>query len=291
MRDRSRKHVTLETLRLLRRMRIDFLSDINRGYEEALNYAATDRFMVQVLWWHFGAFVLLTFLNAGLKLADMYPSPLAWRVITVPEASVAVLIAAFATLVPALLVGTVANHYLWRIALTAALTVYSYLFVFISGGSIEMHFHFFIVVALLVIYADWRLGWILFVLIGLHHGILNYIEPGWVYFYGRNDFAVIAHSVPVLVAVICTTVLSEIGRTSIVSLTEAKQGLEARTRELETLHGKLRNSVANTAGELQQTGADLRAASRAIAEREREIDKLTKELERLRQRVGQQLST
>ena len=137
-------------------MKIDFLSDINEGYNEALNYGRTDHFIVQVLWWHLAVFSLFVFLNAGLKLALLYPSPIAWRVITIPEAIVTMVIAVVATLIPVLLVGTIRNHYLWRILITVALTFYSYLFVFVSGGSIEMHFHFFIVIALLVIYVDWR---------------------------------------------------------------------------------------------------------------------------------------
>ncbi len=231
-------------------MKIDFLSDINKGYGDALSYPITDRFIVQVLWWHLGFFSLLVFLNAGLKLAEIYPSPLAWRVITIPEAMTSMMLAVITTLIPVLLVGKMNNHYLWRIVVTTALTVYSYLFVFVSGGSIEMHFHFFIVIALLVIYVDWRLGWVLLVLAALHHGILNYVEPGWVYFYGRNDFAVIAHALPVLVAVVCTTVLCEIGRQAVIKLKESERGLEARTTELEKakvdLEKKLEESETRT---------------------------------------------
>ncbi len=218
-------------------MKIDFISDINKGYEPALNYSATDRFMTQILWWHLGVFALFVFLNAGLKLAAYYPSPWAWRVITIPEAIITLCIAALITVAPVLLVGTMRNHYMWRIFVTCALTVYSYLFVFISGGSIEMHFHFFIVAAVLVMYLDWRLGWILLVLTALHHGILNYIEPGWVYFYGRNDFSVIAHALPVLVAVICTSMLCGIGRQSVVDLIEKQKALQKRVDELEASKG------------------------------------------------------
>lgn len=239
-------------------MKIDFITDINKDYTAALSYSATDRFMVHVLWWHLGVFALLAFLGAGLKIAATYPSPLAWRIISVPEAVFSVLVAIFSTLIPVLLIGTMRNHYLWRIVVTTALVVYSYLFVFISGGSIEMHFHFFIVIALLVIYSDWRLGWILLVLTGLHHGILNYIEPGWVYFYGRNDVAVIAHSLPVLVGVICTTVLCNIGRQSVINLKQAQVGLEEQAEELKKLRASLeKNELENKVKELKRTNASL----------------------------------
>ena len=239
-------------------MKIDFLSDINKGYETSLGYDTTDRFIVKVLWWHLGALILLAVTNAVLKLASIYPSPLSWRVITIPEAAVTILIAAAATLITILLKGRTLNHYLWRVIVTAALTTYSYLLVFISGGSIEMHFHFFIIAALLVIYADWRLGWVLLVLTGLHHGILNYVEPGWVYYYGRNDFAVIAHALPVLVTVIFTTVLCITSRRSVVDLKEAQSGLGNRTAELEKLKVSLEETVQSRTGELTAKGSELK---------------------------------
>src|SRR5712671_5903776 len=144
-------------------MNLDFRSDINKEYAAAMNYGGVDRFIVTILWWHFGAIILLTVTNSFLKLASYFPSPFAWRVLV-----------------------------------TVALTTYSYLFVFVSGGSIEMHFHFFMIMALLVIYSDWRLGWIVLVLTALHHAILNYLQHQWLYFYGRNDFSIVAHIIPII---------------------------------------------------------------------------------------------
>lgn len=260
-------------------MKIDFIGDINEGYADALNYPATDRFMVQALWWHFAVLSILVFLTAGLKLASIYPSPLSWRVITIPEAVGAMMLAFAATIVPVLLVNVLNNHYAWRVIITVALTVYSYLFVFVSGGSIEMHFHFFIVIALLVIYVDWRLGWILLILTGLHHGILNYVEPGWVYFYGRNDFAVIAHSIPVLFAVICTTVLCEIGRKSVINLKENERKLQEYTHELETRSTALQTERDNAQQELRHT-------SKVLAERDTHVQKLKEEVKKLTPHIG-----
>lgn len=198
--------------------KIDFISDITKKFGEALGYAEVDRFMRKLLYWHFGIFALLVFTNSVLKIADQFPNPFSWRVINPTEAMVSLIIAFFALVIPLYLQGKIKNHYLWRILVTVAFTFYSYLFVFISGGSIEMHFHFFIVAAILTMYADWRLGWILLLLTGLHHGILNYFEPGWVYYYGRNDFSVLSHALPVLVMVIVTTKISEIIRGGVMAL-------------------------------------------------------------------------
>ncbi len=234
--------------------KIDFLSDINKDYAAAMNYDSADRFIVAVLWWHLAFFAALAFTNSVLQLARYFPSPFAYRVISLPEAAGAMLIALAATLSSAWLRGKLKNHYAWRINATLNLTAYSYLFVFISGGSIEMHFHFFIIMALLVVYADWRLGWIVLVLTALHHGVLNYVEPQWVYFYGENDVSVIAHALPVLGTAIFTTRLCQNHRKSIQVAVEAKtelsqtfQGLEQRvaerTRDL-TLAAEVSRSIS-----------------------------------------------
>lgn len=209
-------------------VKIDFISDINKKFAEALGYPEVDRFMRKVLWWHLAAFALLVFTNSFLKMAESFPNPFSWRIIGATEAMVALAIALAAVLVPLSLSGKLKNHYHWRIVITIAFLVYSYLFVFISGGAIEMHFHFFIIAALIVMYADWRLGWILLVLTGLHHGILNYVEPGWVYFYGRNDFSVISHAIPVLVMVLFTTAIAEIIRGGVMALDLTNRGIIAK---------------------------------------------------------------
>ncbi len=211
-------------------MKIDFISDINKGFAQALGYSEVDSFMMKVLWWHLGVFALLAVLNAVVKVAVYFPNPFAWRVITTNEALVSFGIALAATLITVFLKGKIQNHYVWRILVTLAFLVYSYLFVFISGGSIEMHFHFFIIASLVVMYADWRLGWILLVFTGLHHVILNYVEPGWVYFYGRNDFSVISHAIPVLIAVIFTTKLCEVIRGGVMALDLTNRGILAQVK-------------------------------------------------------------
>jgi PAS domain S-box-containing protein len=57
----------------------------------------------------------------------------------------------------------------------------SAMLVHLSGGYIELHFHFFVVVVLMAVYEDWVpfLAAVLFVL--LHHGVLGAIQPTSVY--------------------------------------------------------------------------------------------------------------
>ncbi len=273
-------------------MKIDFLSDINKDYKTAMNYEKVDKFIVTVLWWHFWIFALQAFAASVLRIAETYPSPFAWRIISYTEASSAMLIAVAATAIPALLIGRVKNHYVWRVMVTVCFVVYSYLFVFISGGSIEMHFHFFMLIALLIVYADWRLEWVLLVLTALHHGILNYVEPGWVYFYGRNDFAVISHSLPVLGAVIFTTVLCRNHRDAIVALDSTKNSLEAtvaeRTRQMLDVNNTLEAMVQERTSQLEQKLSEVEKLNKVMVGRELKMLDLKKENEQLKQAPEQQ---
>ena len=73
------------------------------------------------------------------------------------------------------------SRVLCSVAATAGLFVSSALLVHFSGGVIEMHFHFFVMVAVVSLYQDWTpfLFGIGFVL--LHHGIMGVIDPAGVY--------------------------------------------------------------------------------------------------------------
>lgn len=268
-------------------MKIDFISDINRGYETVLSYPEADKFIIKVLWWHLGAFLLLTFLNSVVKLADFFPSPFAWRVINLQEVFYVALLAILATMVPILLVGKIKNHYLFRILVTFALAIYSYLFIFISGGSIEMHFHFFIIIALLIIYSDWRLGWIMLVLTGFHHGILNYIKPGWVYFYGRNDLSVVVHAILVLVIVIFTTVLCKIYKKSVLAALGAQEfniNLEAKVKERTAEVEKARiileektNNLENSQKAMLNLLEDAKELENQLAQEKKDVERVVEE--------------
>lgn len=51
-------------------------------------------------------------------------------------------------------------------------------------GQIEAHFHFFVVVSLLILYQDWLPFLIAFGFVVLHHGVLGSLSPGSVYAHG-----------------------------------------------------------------------------------------------------------
>ena len=51
----------------------------------------------------------------------------------------------------------------------------------LSGGVIEMHFHFFVMVGLLTLYQDWLPFLLAIGFVVLHHGVLGVIDPTAVY--------------------------------------------------------------------------------------------------------------
>ncbi|HVE80763.1 MAG TPA: hypothetical protein VNA68_01315 [Candidatus Dormibacteraeota bacterium] len=225
--------------------RIDIKSDINLDYATEMNYPWADKLIVKIHWWSFGGLALFAFLAAVVKIANYYPSPLSWRVMSPAEALGALVLGLLSSALVTLAHGKINNHYYWRLLVTSTLTIYAYLMVFIAGGAIEMHFIFFAMITLVLIYSDWRLGWLMLVLVALHHGILNYIAPFWVYQYGRNDLALFAHSWPVLIAVIFTTILANNNRRSVRQLKDARSSLEkkvqARTAELRKSNQRITN--------------------------------------------------
>lgn len=266
-------------------MKLDFTSDINKDYVDAMNYREVDRYIVRIHWWSLFFLAVLTFINAGLKIASYYPSPLSWRVISPAAGLATVAFGLGAALAPTLLRGRFRNHYLWRILVTFTLSAFCYLFVFVGGGSIEMHFLFFVMIALMVVYSDWRLGWLTLVLVVMHHSVLNFTEPTWVFFYGRNDFALIAHALPVVVAVLFTTNLCENNRKSIVALQTQAQGLEdtvsERTRELRVAKEGLQEEVGRRTLELRGKLDEVEQLNKMMVGRELKMLELKDEIAKL----------
>jgi diguanylate cyclase (GGDEF)-like protein len=66
-------------------------------------------------------------------------------------------------------------------ASTLGLVVCSAILVHLSGGNVEMHFHFFVVVGVITLYQDWVPFLLALVFVVLHHGIMGAIAPKAVY--------------------------------------------------------------------------------------------------------------
>lgn len=198
------------------------LTDINAQYAESMHYVQADRLTFNVIWLHGLALIGLVLANTYFQAPIVLPSPIGWRVILPEEGMVVIILGLAATLLPLMVYRRIKNHFLWRLIVAACLITFSYLFVFASGGAIEMHFHIFIVLAYVSLYADWRVGWFAFGILFVLHSLLSILAPSWLYFYGRNDLSPLVHLPFLFLMTIFTTVLCQNYRGSVSALDAAK---------------------------------------------------------------------
>jgi diguanylate cyclase (GGDEF)-like protein len=96
---------------------------------------------------------------------------------------------ALADVVPIAACGIVAlaprqGRYMRSGAATLGLVICSAILVHLSGGNVEMHFHFFVVVGVITLYQDWVPFLLAILFVVLHHGILGILAPNAVYNHG-----------------------------------------------------------------------------------------------------------
>jgi methyl-accepting chemotaxis protein len=95
----------------------------------------------------------------------------------------------FEASIPALLaVGALQFHRRRKVASTLAsfgLLSCSAILVHLSGGYIEMHFHFFVMLPIISLYHDWTPFLLAIGYVAVHHGVMGSIDPGSVYKIGR----------------------------------------------------------------------------------------------------------
>lgn len=197
--------------------------DHNQPYAEAMHYPQADQLSMKVLWLHGVALFILVFFNAHLQTPLQLPSPFGWRVLSDVEGMAALAIGLIVIIAPMLLYRRIANHFLWTLVLAICLITFSYLFVFVSGGAIEMHFHFFIVMAYMSLYADWRISWFIFGWVAFNHLVMSTFWPNALYFYGRNDLSPLVHLPFIFIMAIFTTILNRNYQASVIALTSAKK--------------------------------------------------------------------
>lgn len=198
-------------------------TDVNARYADTMHYAQADNLTSQVIWFHGLLLIGLILVNTYFQAPLVFPSPFGWRVIDLQEGLIVMIIGVLAMLLPLYTYRRIANHYVWRLIVAACLIAFSYLFVFVSGGAIEMHFHFFIILAYMTLYADWRVGWFAFGIIFVVHTALSIFSPNWLYFYGRNDLSPLLHLPFLFVMTMFTTVICRNYRGSVAALDSARQ--------------------------------------------------------------------
>lgn len=269
-------------------MKVNFFSDINKDIYDELGYKDTDKLLLKILWWHFAVLLILALAIYLLKPAEHFLSPWSYRVLSLNETAIVIILGLLTSSVMVILRNRFENHYHYRVLMTAALIMYSYLFVFTTGGSIEAHFHFFVIFALLCIYCDWRLGIMAAVLTALHHGILNYIAPNWVYYYGRNDFSIVAHAMPVIVAILFTTWICENGRKSVMVIKISNKEEMSSKAKMGDYSKNLEKKVEEKTKELKEKIEELEQFNKFAVGRELKMLELKKRLKELEDKLGKE---
>lgn len=197
--------------------------DINASYARALGYNQLDALAIRLLWVHGIALGLLLMLNAYVRLPDIFRSPLGWRAISPHGAIILLAIGLIALALPMLVATRMRNHYVWRLILSLSLATYSYLFVYVSGGSVVMYFHAFLVMAVAAIYADKRLIWVLFAYYAIGNVLSDTFMPAQMFYYGHNELSVPVQTAFMLVMAYFASYLCQNHRDSMVALVAAKQ--------------------------------------------------------------------
>ncbi|HWG91348.1 MAG TPA: PAS domain S-box protein [Candidatus Thermoplasmatota archaeon] len=206
--------------------------DLNEPYEEEMRYRSLDRISLTLLWANLALLCLLLGYGTLLRGAQWSPSPLGWRVLSTGEALGALLVGLLACTAATLTRGRLRPHYAYRVLLTACFITFSALHVLVTGGALEWHFHFFIVLGYLTIYGDWRLGWIGLALTGLHHAAFSAIDPQWVYVQGETLVTTLVHALLLGGMAVAATILCRSHRSNLVVRVKAERDLQAANERL-----------------------------------------------------------
>ncbi len=204
------------------------LKDINSDYHNDFNYDKTDRLLISILWVHFFVIAAGALAIYFFEFSRFYPSPFSWSILSVFDVKVALISALVAALMPTMLRGKLKNHYLYRLIMLSAYMIFSFLLILVGGGSIEMHFYLFGIWTLLTLYCDQRLIWIGFIMMLIHHIVLNHTFPEWLSQYGRNDLALVAYIAFSLPAAFFSAWIAENGRRAVHSVIQANTFIRSK---------------------------------------------------------------
>jgi methyl-accepting chemotaxis protein len=219
------------------------------------SYAAKDRFFAVFLVGHLGL---------ALALTAWFRQP--W--------ALSLLIGLTATLVPSgtvlLWPGTRLSRYTCAIAATA----FTALFIHLSGGAIEAHFHIFGVLCWLALYHDWDILVVSAAAVAVHHLTGNYLFPQSVFHYGSNLIMVVVHAAGLIFATvgICWQAIESRRLVAAAELARGASEQAAQAQRLQELLASMRQigtQVTHASQELTgaagSTGGGAQEISRTIA--------------------------
>lgn len=199
--------------------------DINNNYAGTMNYKVLDKFIGKIILVNFLIFCLLGITNTFLRLNTNIFQIFGLRTISAGEFFIAFLLACILILFYFLVNNKIANHYLKRLLISVTLSLFAYLFIFISGESTQMQFYYFVIIGILTMYADWRLIWIILAFAIFHHYILNFFQPDWILHDRINTLRIVLDALPLLIGVILASYICRYTRNHMIILDRTKKSL------------------------------------------------------------------
>ena len=144
------------------------------------------------------------------------------------------------------------------LAIAVALVGQTSLLVFAFSGhpwQVEMHFYYFVVLALLLGFCDWRILIAAAALIALHHAGLNIVLPDAVYPGGTDYFRVAVHAIAVVIETAMLVFIGLAIRKSFAAVDEARRIAEDSAIELEKFAEQQTVSLEDTTRRAGRTEA------------------------------------
>jgi methyl-accepting chemotaxis protein len=144
------------------------------------------------------------------------------------------------------------------LAIAVALVGQTSLLVFAFSGhpwQVEMHFYYFVVLALLLGFCDWRVLIVAAALIALHHTGLNIVLPDAVYPGGTDYFRVAVHAIAVVIETAMLVFIGHTIRGAFAAMDEARRIAEDSAIELEKFAEQQTMSLEDTTKRAGRTDA------------------------------------
>ena len=155
------------------------------------------------------------------------------------------------------------------LAIAVALVGQTSLLVFAFSGhpwQVEMHFYYFVVLALLLGFCDWRILIVAAALIALHHAGLNIVLPDAVYPGGTDYFRVAVHAIAVVIETAMLVFIGLAIRRAFAAMDEARHIAEDAAIELEKFAEQQTVSLEDTTKRAGRTDALLNEFKTEMAE-------------------------
>lgn len=206
-------------------------NDITLNVNYAINYKNLNKLIIKILWVFFVLTVILVLLNSYFKLPQFYTTFLGLKVIPPVQAFWTLIISMMAIILPIYCQNKIGNLYHYRLVLFLSFFILVFSAIFLSGGSPVLFGTLLFMLALSVLYADFRLACIIF--LGSFSTIQAVIrwQPDLLYFKNIESTQIWIFNTLLVSIAVFTSLTSEAYRTNLKVITKTRQKLESELVE------------------------------------------------------------